>query len=518
MRGRPPPALLSALGAVAIGLHANVGTAATPAAANLVCSGQYADDFSALSVAARDFDHRPEATFSYCTRNTATYECLSYGSDGAVRHERRRVVLHGTAFAYRKQGGDTLLVTNDHVAAWPAVTDGAHTVEGVPAGCKRVSEALALVDGEHDTFAGDDVAVTRVVTDPGLDVAVLKAHGDLQVMPWKIGRSAGIRERNLVEVRGFPLGAFRATNIGKIVSAHDHDDFGDWDHDDFIVDALLSRGNSGSPVLAISCATGEYELVGVYHAGYSEGSALNAVIGIDQIRELMSTLKRSAHERDDGAVVVDGDARRRIAGELADGGDTFFPVGAQVAMARLTPGGALLYALYPRDFPTTDQPALVLEDLAASEPAAFGALGHVWLGSARGLKRYDLAFFDAEAQANLKRALGALRSDLAARLDYRTAAAGRQSRQAESALRQAGKQLARAAAARADVLQAIADLAERFAPSGEERGRRLAGLSRAEGEPAAKTPTVAAPKPGSATASVTPVTPGPETLASHRAP
>jgi serine protease Do len=479
MRRRPPPPLLTALSLAALGLGARAGKAAPPAGANLVCSGAYADDFSALSAAARDFDHHPEATFSYCTRNTAVYECLSYGSDGAVRRDRRRVVLHGTAFAYRKQDGDTLLLTNDHVAAWPAVTDNAHTIEGVPAGCKRVSEALALVDGEHDTFAGDDVPVTRVVTDPGLDVAVLKAHGDLQVMPWKIGRSAGIRERNLVEVRGFPLGAFRATNIGKIVSAHDRDDYGDWDHDDFIVDALLSRGNSGSPVLAISCATGEYELVGIYHAGYSEGSALNAVIGIDQVRELMSTLKRSAHDRDDHAVAVDGEARRRIAGELAEGGDAFFPVGAQIAMARLGAGGALLYALYPKDFPATDQPALVLEDLPASEAAAFGALGRVWLGSPRGLKRYDLAFFDAEGQANLKRALAALRGDLAARLDYRAAAVGPESRQAESALRQAGKQLARAAAARADLLQAVTDLAERFAPSGEERGARLASLSRA---------------------------------------
>ena len=35
-------------------------------------------------------------------------------------------------------------------------------------------------------------------------------------------------------------------------SEHDHDDYGEWDHDDFVVDALLSAGNSGSPVLAVS--------------------------------------------------------------------------------------------------------------------------------------------------------------------------------------------------------------------------------------------------------------------------
>ena len=243
--------------------------------------GQYADDFGALSAAARNFDHQPEATFSYCTRNTAVYECLSYASDGAVRHDRRKVVAHGTAFAYRKQGGETLLLTNEHVAAWPTITNEQHEVRGVPPGCKRVSDALSLVDDENDSYAKDDIPLTRVVVDPQLDVAVVKARGPLQIMPWKVGRSAGLRERNLVEVRGFPLGAFRATNIGKVISARDHDDYRDWDHDDFVIDALLSKGNSGSPVLALSCATGEYELVGIYHAGYSEGAALNVVVGID---------------------------------------------------------------------------------------------------------------------------------------------------------------------------------------------------------------------------------------------
>ena len=290
------------------------------------CSGQYADDFGALSAAARDFDHRPEATFSYCTRSVAVYECLSYGSDGAIKRDRRKVVAHGTAFAYRKQAGETLLLTNDHVAAWPAITDVEHEVHGVPAGCKRVSDALSLVDDEEDNYAKDDIPLTRVVTDPQLDVAVIKARATLQVMPWKVGRSASIRERNLVEVRGFPLGAFRATNIGKVISAHDHDDYRDWDHDDFVVDALLSKGNSGSPVLGISCTTGEYELIGIYHAGYSEGSALNVVVGIDQIRDLMSTLKRAPHDRDESPVAVDGAARALVSSELAKGGDVFFAV------------------------------------------------------------------------------------------------------------------------------------------------------------------------------------------------
>jgi serine protease Do len=473
------------------------------------CSGQYADDFSALSAAARDFDQRPEATFSYCTRNAAVYECLSYGSDGAIRRDRRRVVLHGTAFAYRKQGADTLLLTNDHVAAWPAVTDEDHTVDKVPAGCKRISETLTLVDNEHDSYAPDDVAVSRVVTDPALDVAVLKAHGNLQVMPWKIGHSAGIRERNLVEVRGFPLGAFRATNIGKVTSPHDHDDYGDWEHDDFIVDALLSRGNSGSPVLAISCATGEYELVGIYHAGYSEGSALNAVIAIGQVRDLISIVKRSPRDPDRNPVAVDGAARRAIAAQVS-GSDIFFPFGAQTALARATGGGGLLYAVFPKEFPAVGDPTIVIEDLPPSDPSSFGQLGRVWLGSSHGLKHYELSAFDADGQAHVKRALTALEADLAARLSYRQAEASAGSRQAEGNVRQLGKQIARAAASRGDLLAALGDLAERLAPQAGERAEHLANLERVSSEaapPSALSKPVPVSPPGPVTAGAT--TPAP---------
>ena len=184
-------------------------------------------------------------------------------------------------------------------------------------------------------------------------------------MPWKIGHSAGIRERNLVEVRGFPA---------RCLSSHQHREgrsrptitttIGDWDHDDFIVDALLSRGNSGSPVLGISCATGEYELVGVYHAGYSEGTALNVVIGIDQVRDLMATLKRAPRRREEAAVTVDAAARRAVVAALADGGDTFFPFGSQVALARQAGSDAILLALFSKEFPSLGEPALVLEDTA----------------------------------------------------------------------------------------------------------------------------------------------------------
>ncbi|HEX9101543.1 MAG TPA: S1C family serine protease, partial [Polyangia bacterium] len=292
------------------------------------CIGDYAEDMSTLPPKTRELEHQP---YSFCVRNTVVYECLSYAADGSVRRTRRTGVQHGTAFAYKQDSGTTLLLTNEHVAEWPAVTSDARTVEGVPAGCKRVSESLKIVDNENDAYAADDVALARVVADPQLDAAVLRARATLPVLPWKIGRSAGLHERDAVEVHGFPLGAFHATNEGKVVSAFQHDDEGAWDHDDFVIDALLSNGNSGSPVLAVSCKTGQLELVGVYHAGYTLGSALNVVVGIDQLRDLMTTLKRTPRNHGDVAAALDDAARGALVQATAGTTVPFFPFGSLVA-------------------------------------------------------------------------------------------------------------------------------------------------------------------------------------------
>jgi serine protease Do len=465
------------------------------------CSGAYADDFGALSATARDFDHHPEATFSYCTRNVAVYECLSYAADGAVRRERKRARMHGTAFAYRRQGEDTLLLTNDHVAAWPNVTDAQHTVDGVPAGCKKVSESLALVDDERDAYARDDIPVSLVVTDPALDAAVLKARAPLQVMRWKVGNSAALRERNVVEVRGFPLGAFRATNVGKVISAHDHDDEGVWNHDDFVTDALLSAGNSGSPVLAISCATGEYELVGLFHAGYTGGSALNVVIGIDQVRDLMTTLKRAAPTAD-ATAPLDRTARDRLTAALADHEQLAFPFGGQIAVAYARTDGTIFYSLYPKDYPFSVDPMLVMEDLTTSDESTFGSPGGIWFGSARGLKGYERATLDSDAQTLLASLLRALRADVVAHVAYRHTAEDASTRQLSDRLRSTMRVLQKTSAGRADLVQAIGEEAERLSPQAPDRGLRLADLlatpSRptADGSPLATVPLVRSPRLG----------------------
>src|SRR5450432_1421842 len=109
--------------------------APTPAAAPPLCAGDYADGVpveraSAILDAAKE-------PFVFAIRNTSTYEHVYYGRDGKLRRAYLRSVVHGTGFAYRSQNGETELVTNEHVASQPDVSEDDHTIEGIPAGSKR---------------------------------------------------------------------------------------------------------------------------------------------------------------------------------------------------------------------------------------------------------------------------------------------------------------------------------------------------------------------------------------------
>lgn len=442
----------------------NPGTAAQESAAAPFCSGEYADDLFALGAAARSFDQK-QPPYTFCIRSSAVYECPSYAPDGSLRKTRRKVSAHGTGFGYRQQGAETLLVTNDHVSEWPAVTDGDRVVEDVPAGCKRVSTALRIVDDEADSYERDDVPLARVVTDPQLDVSVLRAKTALPVLPWKIGRSAGLRERNVVDVRGFPLGALRANNVGKVISTFNHDDANDWDHDDFVIDALLSPGNSGSPVLAVSCRTGEFELVGVYHARYVNGSALHHVVAIDQVRDLLTTQKRTPRPRTDGVAAADSVLREKLLAATRATVEPFFPFGGLAAAVRAREDGALVFALMSKDFPVQSQPALVLEDLPPADGQGFGPLGRTWAGNRQGLREIPDAAIDAETRGQLVKAIEALRKDALSAFGYREAArSGMASREGFQEVKRLERALRRTAGARLDLAQAVLDASEQLCP------------------------------------------------------
>ena len=446
-------------------------TASSPARAAGYCS-TYAEDLSALSPQARETEAHA-APYTFAVRTSATYECPWYAPDGSLRRTRQNVQAHGTAFGYRSDGGDTLLLTNDHVASWPAATDSDHPVDGVAAGCRRVATGLKIVDDDHDTYAADDIPLSVVVTDPALDIAVLRAHKQLPILPWKIGTSSAIATRQVVEIKGFPLGALAATNVGKVTSPFDHDEQGEWNHDDFVVDALVSSGNSGSPVLAVSCKTGEFELVGIFHAHYNNASALNVVIAIDQVRDLMTTLKRTSHPKTD-AVALDAAARDTLEHAIATDADPpFFAFGSLTASVRARPDGSLVFAVFGADFPHTTRPLLVLEDVA--QPGQFGTLGQVYVGSAGGLAAFASAATDDRAL--LARTLDALRRDALVTFELRDAPAptNRAANQANEAKK---KQLAHMLDTQRDTQTALTDLAGR-APAPSDK---TISLSRLEGE------------------------------------
>jgi hypothetical protein len=439
--------------------RAESGGATSPA----YCIGDYTDDFAVLSAKARDTE-RQQAAYTFCVRTTATYSCPFYGRDGELQSRNKQVVAHGTAFAYEVHGKDTLLLTNQHVSDWPLVTNEQHAVEDVPSGCKRVSESLAIVDNEADAFEGDDLSLSRVVSDPQLDVAVLRAQVPLPVMPWRVGHSAGLHARNVVQVRGFPLGIFKATNVGKVVSAYDHDSYGAWDHDDFVIDALLSSGNSGSPVLAISCRTGEFELVGIFHAGYSRGSALNVVIGIDQVHDLMTTLQRKPHAATEilanegfDASLVEAEVRREVVGGF------LFPFGSRVGGVWIRSDDTLIFDVLGRKFPFETHPVFAAESLPGADPRA--PFNRVWFGKAAGLGPYQVSELDAETQAQLAKIGRALRLDSYLTARYRAADRDVASRQASEDVARIERSLEGALSSQKELVRVLSDLADRLGPS-----------------------------------------------------
>lgn len=339
-----------------------VPPAATKPAPAPLCSGDYADALpvekaNAILDAARD-------PFVFAIRNTATYEHVYYGHEGKLRRAYLRSTVHGTGFGYRLVNGETQIVTNEHVASQPDVTDDEHPVEAVPPGSKKVREQLKIVRDENDDYEPGHVPLTKMLSDPAADIAVLKAKKPLGIAPWRLGRSASLRAGNLVWVRGFPLGAFAALNTGKVLNPLTVDSERGWNHVDFVVDALLNAGNSGSPVFAVSCRTGEPELVGVYHAGYTDAAALNAVVGIDQLRDELETLK--VPRRDPAGPHSDltaPDRDRLIKQLFAEATHSLtFPFAGRSVVATLVDPHTLRFSVLDDDYPLVTQESMALID------------------------------------------------------------------------------------------------------------------------------------------------------------
>jgi len=455
----------------------------------------------------------PEANYSYCLRNTATYECLYYGPEGRIRKRNVTVTAHGTAFAYRERNDEFFLLTNDHVASWPSVTTEADEAPGVPGGCKRIDEQLRLVRDESDDYEPGQITVVKAASDPSLDAAILKSKAKLNLMPNRVGRSALLKSGNVVEVRGFPLGLLQATNFGKVVTAYDHDREKAWDHIDFVTDALLARGNSGSPVLAVSCRTGELELVGLFHAGYRESPALNAVVGIDQLREFMETSKRTRASRFDEAPLT-AEVRGAIAAALAHPQILpFFRLGDRTARARMD-GATIVFDIFHDAFPARDSVSLQLRDVPGD---GVGALESISADSPTGMRTVRADSADAETQELAGHLLDLARRQLIRTIVYREAAAlAKTGRDASRRANELFRQLDRSKADANEIIRALLDAGLRFPETSLAAAPPLTGPSVAP--TSALPPAGPGPAPAPATSSSSSEVQTPAALTAPAAP
>jgi hypothetical protein len=368
------------------------------ASARPPCTGRYADTLAAMTAISRERESRPSADWVYCLRATATYEHVQYRRGGKLVHEYVTKVRHGTAFAIRQRGGEWLVATNQHVVAFPEVTGDGQDLEGVPPGSRRVRIELRIVANEADPESPGQPVLRPVIVDEALDIAVLASREPLRTMPYRLGRSADLRVGNAVLARGYPLGAFPAANAGRVIGLGQRDVERGWDHEDFAVDALLNLGSSGSPVLAVSCDTGEPEIVGVYHAGYRNAQGLNVVIAMDQLRGVLEELKAPVRP----VSVAEPDPDPAEARAALDQGPVLFPFGGRAVRAERL-GEAVRFSVLDLAFPLSNRVELSILDRGA--PAAGRAAelrGALWAQLVLVL-RYRVA----EGAAEVRRAPGA---------------------------------------------------------------------------------------------------------------
>jgi len=425
------------------------------------CQGEYADSVQIQSMRTRDLEQGPRSQYSYLVRSSAKYECPFFGPDGKLRRRRVQATEVGSAFAYELAGNETYLLTNEHVASWPEVTDTQHRIDGVPEGCKRVEDKLRIVRDERDDFEPGQIALTRIASDPLLDAAILKAGQRLNVLPYSIGKSAGLRQGNAVVVRGFPLGVMQAVSGGKIVNPYDRDQEQGWDHVDFVIDALLSEGNSGSPVLAVSCKSRDLELVGMYHAGYKGHGALNVVVGIDQLAEFMRKKKRVLRalspEGPPGAPGIG--ERTRIKDMLGSGTLPLFDFGGLVV--RVEDGDdTFYYHVYGRQFPLDDRRVAVIEDTA--KEGAFGEVGRLWVLGAAGWREWRPGALGADEHDLVSRVGDSIRLQVLHTIDFRRALANPSSPEERKRGRDLSRLISRDTPLARDLAANLLDMVERL--------------------------------------------------------
>jgi serine protease Do len=214
-------------------------------------------------------------------------------------------------------------------------------------------------------------------------------------------------------------------------------------------------------VLALSCKRAELELVGIYHAGYKGHRALNVVVGIDQLREMMLKKKRIPRAAPEGSP-VGVDARKRLREGLAAGTLPLFEFGGMHVLVQST-GDSLYYHIYGRDFPIDDRRLAVLEDRPVR--GGFGAISRIWVRGETGLHAWSQAELGADERDLLLRLGEALRQQMQWVLTYRASLAAQSLPEERKRGRDTLRTIDRQAIAARELAGNLVDLAERLGPA-----------------------------------------------------
>jgi serine protease Do len=258
----------------------------------------------------------------------------------------------------------------------------------------------------------------------------------------------------------------QAVSDGKIVNPYDRDQEQGWDHIDFVVDALLSEGNSGSPVLAVSCSTRELHLVGMYHAGYKGHSALNVVVGIDQLTEFMRRKKRVPRSLSDSGSGLAAKDRTRLIEALERSSLPLFDFGGVTVRAEER-DGVLAYHFYGKQFPLDDRRVVVIEDLA--HEGTCGEIGRLFVpgppstGGAGPWRAWPPSALGTDERDLLSRTVDSLRVQVLHQLDYRHALANVGSSDDRRRGRDLSRAIARDSVIARDLVGALLETTERLA-------------------------------------------------------
>jgi hypothetical protein len=162
--------------------------------------------------------------------------------------------------------------------------------------------------------------------------------------------------------------------------------------------------------------------------------------------------------------------------------------------------GALVFAVYPADFPATTRPVLVIEDVP--DPKSFGTLGTVYVSGTDGLQAVTLADASADTQVQVTHALAMLRTDALTAFDYRSALpSAEKSRDSYEKVASQKKSLGKLLDGQHETVQAIVDVTRKLKGSGT--AVRLADLETTVPASADSVPMTTAAATGAATIEVT---------------